>query len=118
MIGVVSNFTFGVQVHFQDQAYRIEVRDQQVSLVDQSNNRVAVDQVVFDSYGDPRGGAVAHGVIVSVHGLPQSLAQILDSNTLRSLGVGTYINGGRFRVRRGMTRWRATAEGFERATQR
>lgn len=105
-------------MHFQDQAYRIEVRNQQVSLVDQSNNRVAVDQVVFDSYGDPRGDAVAHGVIVSVHGLPQSLAQILDSNTLRSLGVGTYINGGRFRVRQGMTRWRATAEGFERATQR
>lgn len=105
-------------MNFQDQAYRIEVRDQQVFLVDQSNNRVAVDQVVFDSYADPRGGSVSHGIIVSVHGLPQGLAQHLDSHTMRSLGVGTHVNGGRFRIRQGMTRWRATAEGFERATQR
>jgi hypothetical protein len=104
-------------VHFQDQAYRIEVRNQQPFIVDQSNNRVAVDQVIFDAYSDPS-GQVAHGVIVAVQGLPQGVTQALDSHAARSLGVGTHLNSGRFRIRKGMTRWRATAEGFERATQK
>ncbi len=104
-------------MHFQDQAYRIEVRDNRLSIVDDSNNHVYVDQVIFDAYSDPI-GAVGHGRIVAVHGLPQELTQVLDSHTVRSLGVGTHINGGRFRMRKGMNRWRATAEGFERATQK
>lgn len=101
---------------FPDQAYRIEVRNQQLFIVDQSNNRVAVDQVIFDAYTSPT-GHVAHGVLVAVHGLPQGIAQLADAHTVRSLGVGAHISGNRFRLRRGMVRWRATPEGFERATQ-
>lgn len=101
---------------FSDQAYRIEVRNKQVFIVDQSGYRVSVDQLVIDSRTPPVGDA-AYGVIVAVHGLPQGIAQVVDSRTARGLGVGVHVSGNRFRLRQGVTRWRVTPEGFERATQ-
>lgn len=114
--GSLSPRIFGVQVSFSDQAYRIEVRNSMVFIVDQSGDRVSVDQLVIDSRSAPVNN-VAYGVIVAVHGLPQEVAQVVDSRTARGLGVGVHVSGNRFRLRQGVTRWRVTPEGFERATQ-
>lgn len=86
--------------------FRFEWHDGQWYLLDPHNNsnRVAIDTALIDCvYCSFEGGVGrAEGYIVSMHGLPQEVAQFLDAGTLRDLGVGAQMRPqGRPKARRG-----------------
>lgn len=77
--------------------------------------RIAVDQVVFDAE-QFLGKGQAIGYAVSVHGLPQDVADTLPHHMLRHLGVGAQFKpargvAGTFRYRAiaGQTRFEKSA---------
>lgn len=98
------------------QKFGIDLSNDALHIVDLDDRscRVAVDQVVFDAVNV--NGTWAVGQIVSVHGLPQDVYEVIPARMLRSLGIASQFRPGR--GVRGTRRFRATAgdTSFKRVT--
>lgn len=94
--------------HFP-QMFGVELAEGKLFVFDPSRpqDRVEVDQVVFEAFPNEISGTVAKGHIRSIHGLPLEAADGMPARVLRDLVGGNSLPT--LRTRRGVPRWRATA---------